>query len=71
MIWLFFWSELPCIMQRRWCVMRRFDFNIPEELFNQIKLMANFYKVPVSKMMIQLLEIGYLGMLKMEGYDYR
>ena len=29
--------------------MRRFDFNIPEELFNQIKLMANFYKVPVSK----------------------
>ena len=51
--------------------MRWFDFNIPEELFNQIKLMANFYKVPVSKMMIQLLEIGYLGMLKMEGYDYR
>lgn len=51
--------------------MRRFDFNIPEELFNQIKLMANFYKVPVSKMMIQLLEIGYLGMLKMEGNDYR
>lgn len=51
--------------------MRRFDFNIPEELFNQIKLMANFYKVPVSKMMIQLFEIGYLGMLKMEGYDYR
>lgn len=49
--------------------MRRFDFNINEELFNRIKLMTNFYKVLVSKMMIQLLEIGYLEMLKMEGYD--
>lgn len=51
--------------------MRRFDFNISEELFNQIKLMASFYKLPVSKMMIQLLEIGYLEMLKMEGYDHK
>ena len=51
--------------------MRRFDFNLREELFNRIKLMADFYNIPVSKMMIQLLEIGYLGMLKMEGYDYR
>lgn len=49
--------------------MRRFDFNIPEELFNQIKLMTNFYKVPVSKMTIQLLEIGYLEMLRMEDYE--
>lgn len=49
--------------------MRRFDFNIPEELFNQIKLMVNFYKISVSKMMMQLLEIGYLEMLKMEGYE--
>jgi len=51
--------------------MRRFDFNIPIELFDQIKLMACFYKVPVSKMMMQLLEIGYLGMLKMEGYEHK
>lgn len=36
--------------------MRRFDFNINEELFNQIKLMVGFYKIPISKMMIQLLE---------------
>lgn len=49
--------------------MRRFDFNIPEELFNQIKLMANFYNIPISKMMIELLELGYLEMLKMEGYE--
>ena len=35
--------------------MRRFDFNLKEELFNRIKLMADFYN-----MMIQLLEIGYI-----------
>ncbi len=52
--------------------MRRFDFNLREELFNRIKVMADFYNMPMSKMMIQLLEIGYIEMLKMsnqEGYD--
>ena len=52
--------------------MRRFDFNLREELFNRIKLMADFYNIPISKMMIQLLEIGYIEMLKMsnpEVYD--
>ena len=58
-------------MQKEMMYMRRFDFNLREELFNRIKLIADFYNIPVSKMMIQLLEIGYLGMLKMEGYDYR
>ena len=43
--------------------MRRFDFNIPNELFDRIKLMADFYNMPVSKMMIELLEIGYIDML--------
>ncbi len=49
--------------------MRRFDFNLSEELFNRIKLMANFYKIPISKMMIQLLEIGYIEMLKMSNQE--
>ena len=52
--------------------MRRFDFNLKEELFNQIKLMADFYNISISKMMIQLLEIGYIEMLKtsnQEVYD--
>lgn len=43
--------------------MRRFDFNIPIELFDRIKLLANFYNIPISKMMIELLEIGYIDML--------
>ena len=31
-----------------------------QELFERIKLMAKFYSLPVSKMMIRLLEIGYI-----------
>ena len=50
-------------MQKEMMYMRRFDFNLREELFNRIKLMADFYNIPVSKMMIQLLEIGYIDML--------
>lgn len=44
--------------------MRRFDFWIPIDLFNRIKLMAEFYNKSVSKMLIQLLEMGYINMLK-------
>lgn len=48
--------------------MRRFDFWLPIDLFNRIKLMAQFYKISTSKMMIQLLEMGYIDMLK-GGYE--
>jgi len=48
--------------------MRRFDFYLPVDLFNRIKLMANFYNIPISKMVIRLLEMGYIDMLK-GGYD--
>lgn len=44
--------------------MRRFDFWLPIDLFNRIRLMAKHYKVHISKMMIQLLE-----MIKQGGYD--
>lgn len=40
--------------------MKRFEFYLPQELFERIKLMAKFYSLPVSKMMIRLLEIGYI-----------
>ena len=49
--------------------MRRFDFWLPIDLFNRIKLMANFYKLDISKMMIKLLEVGYLKMLEQGGRD--
>lgn len=44
--------------------MRIFKLYLPIDLFNRIKLMSNFYGVSISKMMIQLLEMGYLEMLK-------
>ncbi len=56
-------------MQKEMMYMRRFDFNLREELFNRIKLMADFYNISVSKMMIQLLEIGYIEMLKMSNLE--
>lgn len=50
--------------------MRRFNLKLPIELFERIKLMANFYNVSITKMIVQLLEIGYIGMLNVErGYD--
>lgn len=55
------------ILQKEMMYIRRFDFNLKEELFNRIKLMADFYNIPVSKMMVQLLEIGYIEMLKMSN----
>ena len=44
--------------------MRIFKLYLPIELFNRIKLMSKFYGVSISKMMTQLLEMGYLKMLE-------
>ena len=49
--------------------MRRFDFWLPIDLFNRIKLMATYYHMSISQMMIKLLEMGYLKMLNQGGYD--
>ncbi|MBO5183975.1 MAG: hypothetical protein J6B64_06270 [Bacilli bacterium] len=43
--------------------MHRFNFYLPIELYDRIKLMAKFYGISTTKMMIQLLEIGYIKML--------
>ncbi len=43
--------------------MRRFNFYLPEELFERIKLLANYYNISITKLMIELLEIGYIDML--------
>lgn len=42
--------------------MRRFNFYLPEELFERIKLLANYYNISITKLMIELLEIGYIDM---------
>lgn len=43
--------------------MKRFEFWLPQELYDRIKLMAKYYNKPVSKTMIELLEIGYIRKL--------
>lgn len=43
--------------------MRRFNFYLPEELFERIKLLAKFYNISITKLMVELLEIGYIDML--------
>ncbi|MGM9875708.1 MAG: hypothetical protein ACI310_00565 [Bacilli bacterium] len=49
--------------------MKIFKLYLPFDLFNRIKLMAKFYNVSISRTMTQLLEIGYLEMIKQGGYD--
>jgi len=44
-------------------LMRRFEFWLPIELFERIKLMAKFYNKSIAKMMIELLERGYINFL--------
>ena len=43
--------------------MRRFNLYLPEELFERIKLLANFYNISVTKLMVELLEYGYIDMI--------
>ena len=43
--------------------MRRFNFYLPEELFERIKLLSKFYNISTTKIMVELLEIGYVEML--------
>ena len=43
--------------------MRRFNFYLPEELFERIKLLSKFYNFSITKIMVELLEIGYVEML--------
>lgn len=43
--------------------MRRFNLYLPEELFERIKLLAKFYNISITKLMVELLEIGYIDMI--------
>ena len=43
--------------------MRRFNLYLSEELFERIKLLAKFYNISITKLMVELLEIVYIDML--------
>lgn len=43
--------------------MDRFNLKIKKDLLDRIKLMARHYNITTTKMIIHLLEIGYIKML--------
>ena len=43
--------------------MRRFNLYLPVELFERIKLLSKFYNISITKLMVELLEIGYIDMI--------
>lgn len=49
--------------------MRIFKLYLPYELFDRIKLMSKFYNLSISKMMIQLLEMGYIKMIQNHNFN--
>lgn len=51
--------------------MRIFKLYLPIELFDRIKLMADLYQISISKMMTQLMEMGYLEMLKINTKELK
>ena len=42
---------------------RRFNLNMPLDLFKRIKVMAELYGISITQMIINLLEVGYLKMI--------
>ena len=42
---------------------RRFNLYLPVKLFERIKLLSKFYNISITKLMVELLEIGYIYMI--------
>ena len=43
--------------------MRRFNLYLPVKLLERIKLLSKFYNISITKLMVELLEIGYIDMI--------
>ncbi len=44
--------------------MKRFNYIYHLQLFDRVRLMAKVYNISITKMMIELIEIGYIKMLE-------
>lgn len=44
--------------------MKIFNVYLPFELFERVKLMAKTYNTSITKMMVELIENGYIKMLE-------
>lgn len=49
--------------------MKRFDLYMPNDLYDRIGIMAKKYGLSKTKMIVKLLEIGYIKFLGLGGYD--
>lgn len=48
--------------------MKKFNVYLPFELFERVKLLAKTYNKSITKMMVELIEIGYIKMLENKWY---
>ena len=48
--------------------MKRFDLYLPTDLYERIKITTKKYGLSVTKMIVKLLEIGYIRFLEWGGY---
>lgn len=48
--------------------MKRFDLYMPNYLYERIKITAKKYGLSNTKMIVKLLEIGYIRFLEFGGY---
>lgn len=57
--------KLPTIFIKKKGVkhMKRFDLYLPDDLYERIKILSKKYNLSTTKMMIKLLEVGYLRFL--------
>lgn len=44
--------------------MKKFNVYLPFEFFERVKLLAKTYNMSITKMMVELIEIGYIKMLE-------
>ena len=49
--------------------MKRFCIRLRIELYDRVKLLAKHYNISTNKMIIRLIEIGYIKMMGDDSYE--
>lgn len=49
--------------------MKRFCIRLRIELYDRVKLLAKHYNMSINKMVIRLIEIGYMKMIGDDSYE--
>ncbi|MBO5184065.1 MAG: hypothetical protein J6B64_06730, partial [Bacilli bacterium] len=54
---------------RKGVKMKRFCIRLRIELYDRVKLLAKHYNMSINKMVIRLIEIGYMKMIGDDSYE--